>query len=350
VSQPNVATVTTRVSFENHLVGDLWLLGYLPLRLAALRADVYHGPAAFLPLFKLGYRTVVTIHDLVSFLFPDTVPRKYSLYMRLMTRAAVRSADRVIAVSRATQIDLERVLRVPPARTVVIHEAVAPEFAVATPPAAVDAVVRRYGLRRPYCLFVGNLEPRKNLGRLVEAFGRVRARGHHPGSPPQLVLTGTRAWLYGGIFRRVEAQGLAGDVIFTDYVPAEDLPALYAGAACFVFPSLYEGFGLPVLEAMAAGAPVIASRAGAIPEVAGDAALLVDPVRVEEIAEAIEAVLADRALRDRLVAAGRARARTFSWETVARQTLAVYESVHAGDLASVSPGGGGVVGAPPLVE
>jgi glycosyltransferase involved in cell wall biosynthesis len=148
----------------------------------------------------------------------------------------------------------------------------------------------------------------------------------------------------------VEAQGLAGDVIFTDYVPAEDLPALYAGAACFVFPSLYEGFGLPVLEAMAAGAPVIASRAGAIPEVAGDAALLVDPVRVEEIAEAIEAVLADRALRDRLVAAGRARARTFSWETVARQTLAVYESVHAGDLASVSPGGGGVVGAPPLVE
>ncbi|HSB61062.1 MAG TPA: glycosyltransferase family 1 protein [Vicinamibacteria bacterium] len=328
VRQDNVATLTTRVSFENHLVGDLWLLSYLPLRLAALRADVYHGPAVLLPLWKLGYRTVVTIHDLVSFLFPETVPRKYSLYMRLMTRAAVRSADRVIAVSRATQVDLERVLGVPPARTVVIHEAVAPEFAVPPPPGAVDAVVRRYALRRPYCLFVGNLEPRKNLGRLVEAFARVRARGHHPGRPPQLVLTGTRAWLYGGIFRTVEAQGLADDVVFTDYVPAEDLPALYAGAACFVFPSLYEGFGLPVLEAMAAGAPVVASRAGAIPEVAGDAALLVDPVRVEEIAEAIEAVLADRALRDRLVTAGRARARTFTWEAVARQTLAVYESVH----------------------
>ncbi|MBI3457612.1 MAG: glycosyltransferase family 4 protein [Candidatus Rokubacteria bacterium] len=331
VAQPNLGCWPTRVSFEDHVAGDLWLLGYLPVRLYRLRTDVYHGPAVFLPLVKLGYRTVVTIHDLVSFLFPTTVPRKYSVYMRLMTRLAVRSADRVIAVSGATKDDLTRVLRVPDERVVVIHEAVAPEFAASPDPAAVAALARRYGIRSPYCLFVGNLEPRKNLVRLIEAFARVRARGlaaaHAP--RPQLVLAGTRGWLYGDVFRAVEAHRMAADIVFTGYVPPADLPALYAGAACFVFPSLYEGFGLPVLEAMAVGTPVVASRVGAIPEVAGDAALLVDASRPAEIAEAVEAMLGDAALRAELIARGRARARLFTWEAVARQTLAVYEAVHA---------------------
>jgi glycosyltransferase involved in cell wall biosynthesis len=330
VAQPNVDYWPTRVSFEDHLRGDLWLLAYLPVRLRERRADVYHGPAVFLPLIKLGYRTVVTVHDLVSFLFPHTVPRKYSLYMRLMTRLAVRSADQIIAVSSATRDDLHRVLGVPHARVSVIHEAVAPEFAEPPAPDRVAAALRRYGIRGPYCLFVGNLEPRKNLTRLIEAFALVRARRRGtPGSCPQLVVAGTRAWLYGGIFRAVERHGVAEDIVFTGYVPPADLPALYAGAACFVFPSLYEGFGLPVLEAMAAGTPVVASRVGAIPEVAGGAALLVDAQSPAEIAEALEAVLDDRGLRADLAARGRARSREFSWEAVARQTLAVYETVHA---------------------
>jgi glycosyltransferase involved in cell wall biosynthesis len=325
----------TRVSFENHLAGDLWLLGYLPLRLRRLAVDVYHGPAVFLPLVKLGYRTVVTIHDLVSFLFPETVPRKYALYMRLMTRLAVRSADRIIAVSGATRDDLTRVLRVPEEKVVVIHEAVAPEFSAADP-AAVTSVIERYDIRPPYCLFVGNLEPRKNLSRLIEAFGLLRGRraAVSGGRPLQLVLVGTRGWLYSSIFGTVATQGAPSDIVFTGYVPASDLPALYAGAECFVFPSLYEGFGLPVLEAMAAGTPVVASRVGAIPEVAGDAALLVDARRPAELAAAIETVLTDATLRARLVTLGRARARVFTWEAVARQTLAVYERAHAG------PGGG----------
>jgi len=328
---PRFARWPTRVSFENHLAGDLWLLVYLPLRLRRLATDVYHGPAVFLPLVKLGYRTVVTIHDLVSFLFPRTVPRKYALYMRLMTRLAVRSADRIIAVSGATRDDLTRVLRVPDDKVAVIHEAVAPEFAIPQDAAAVEAVLGRYGIRRPYCLFVGNLEPRKNLSRLMEAFGLLRARdvrGPDGTAAPQLVLAGTRGWLYNGIFTDVAARGGAGDIVFTGYVPAADLPALYAASACFVFPSLYEGFGLPVLEAMAAGTPVVASQVGAIPEVAGDAALLVDARRPAELAEAMESVLTDRTLRARLVTRGRARASLFTWEAVARDTLAVYESAH----------------------
>jgi glycosyltransferase involved in cell wall biosynthesis len=338
----------TRVSFENHVAGDLWLLGYLPIRLRRLAVDVYHGPAVFLPLIKLGYRTVVTIHDLVSFLFPETVPRKYALYMRLMTRLAVRSADRIIAVSGATRDDLTRVLRVPEEKVVVIHEAVAPEFATGGDPAAVTGVIERYDIRPPYCLFVGNLEPRKNLSRLIEAFGLLRARGAavSGGRPLQLVLVGTRGWLYSGIFGTVATQGATPDIVFTGYVPAADLPALYAGAECFVFPSLYEGFGLPVLEAMAAGTPVVASRVGAIPEVAGDAALLVDARRPVELAEAIETVLTDATLRARLITRGRARARLFTWEAVARQTLAVYESAHAGTSGGDHRAPAGVSGRP----
>jgi glycosyltransferase involved in cell wall biosynthesis len=329
VSQANVRSWSTRVSFENHWAGDPWLLAYLPVRLAALRTDVYHGPAVFLPLIKLGYRTVVTIHDLVSFLFPETVPRKYSLYMRLMTRLAVRAADHIIAVSEATKADLHRILGVPEGRVTVIHEAAAPEFATPPPPAAVTGVLERYRIIPPYCLFVGNLEPRKNLARLIEAFALMATRAPAGGTAPQLVLAGTRAWLYSGILGAVAARGVTDRVVFTGYVPPADLPALYAGAACFVFPSVYEGFGLPVLEAMAAGAPVVASRVGAIPEVAGDAAVLVDASQPALLAEAIEAVLADRSLRARLVERGRTRARSFSWEATARRTLAVYEEVHA---------------------
>ena len=328
VSQANVVAAPTDVSFEDHLRGDLWLLGYLPFRLRALRTDVYHGPAVFLPHVKLGYGTVVTIHDLVSFLFPETVPKKYSLYMRLMTRLAARSADRIIAVSHATKTDLVQILGVPPAKIAVIHEAVGPEFACVPSREAVEAVVRRYGLRPPYCLFVGNLEPRKNLPSLIEAFAQARRRLAPAGFSPQLVLAGTRAWLHAGIFRAVETHGLGAAVVFTDYVPLADLPALYAGATCFVFPSLYEGFGLPVLEAMAAGAPVVAARAGSIPEVAGDAALLVDASVPGELTAAIEAVLTDRALRERLIIRGRARAATFEWNRVARETREVYDAVY----------------------
>jgi glycosyltransferase involved in cell wall biosynthesis len=330
VRRANLRPWPTRVSFEDHLRGDLWLLVYLPLRLRARRTDVYHGPAVFLPHVKLGYRTVVTIHDLVSFLFPETVPRKYSLYMRLMTRVAARSADRIIAVSEATKGDLQRTLRVPAGKIAVIHEAVGPEFGRPLRPETGAAVVRRYGLRPPYCLFVGNLEPRKNLPRLIEAFARFRRRtpGGGAHSRPQLALAGSRAWLHGGILRAVEAYGLADEVVFTGYVSPEDLPAVYAAASCFVFPSLYEGFGLPVLEAMAAGTPVVASRAGSIPEIAGDAAVLVDARDAGEMADAIGAVLTDGALRDRLIARGRQQAARFTWETAARQTLAVYDTVY----------------------
>jgi glycosyltransferase involved in cell wall biosynthesis len=327
VSQANVAAAPTDVSFEDHLRGDLWLLGYLPFRLRALRTDVYHGPAVFLPHVKLGYGTVVTIHDLVSFLFPETVPRKYSLYMRLMTRLAVRSADRIIAVSHATKTDLVQILRVPPAKIAVIHEAVGPEFSRLPSPEAIEGVVRRYGLQPPYCLFVGNLEPRKNLPGLIEAFAQVRRRLEGVGVSAQLVLAGTRAWLHAGIFRAVEAHGLAAAVVFTDYVPVGDLPALYAGATCFVFPSLYEGFGLPVLEAMASGTPVVATPRA----VAGLALGTGEEVLVADDAAGL-ATAAVALLRDPARARAQARAaralveRRYRWEESAAGVEAAWRA------------------------
>lgn len=325
IRQPNFSPWVTRISFENHLVGDLWQSSYLPFRLAALGADLYHGPAVFLPLLKLGYRTVVTIHDLVAFLFPETVPTKYGIYMRWMTRLSVRSADRIIADSEATREDLVRQLGVPPEKIRTIHAALGTGYEPVRDPARLEAVRRSYRLEGPYILFVGNLEPRKNLVRLIEAYALLRRRVR---LPHRLVLAGKRGWLYRPIFQAVERLGLQQEVIFTGYVAPEDLPAVYSMAEVFAFPSIYEGFGLPVLEAMACGVPVVAGASGSIPEVAGDAALLVPPYQVEAIAEALHRVLTEAVLRAELTARGLARSRAFSWERVAIQTREVYQQAH----------------------
>jgi len=317
----NFTPWTTRISFENHWVGDLWQNCYLPFKLRARQADLFHGPAVFLPLTKLGFRTVVTIHDLVAFRFPETVPVKYGLYMRLMIRLAVRSADRVIAASLQTRDDLVERLRVPAEKIAVIHEGLDQSFQPVRNPARLAEVRRRDGLRGPYILFVGNLEPRKNLVRLIEAFGRLKAR--HT-LPHQLIVAGKRGWLYRSIFEAVERLGLRDDVIFTGYVPAEDLPALYAMADLFAFPSLYEGFGLPVLEAMACGTPVLTARTGSLPEVAGEAAWYVDPLDVEALADGMARILTDPGTRADLVDRGLLQAKRFTWAKTAAATLDIY--------------------------
>jgi glycosyltransferase involved in cell wall biosynthesis len=312
---------TTRISFENHWVGDLWQNVYLPLHLRTRRVDLFHGPAVFLPLIKLGFRTVVTIHDLVAFRFPQTIPTKYALYMRLMIRLAVRSADRVITASMQTRNDLVERLRVPSDKIEVIHEALAASFTPVNDPARLAEVRRRYGLLEPYILFVGNLEPRKNLVRLIEAYARLKRRSAFP---HRLVLAGKRGWLYRPIFEAVERFGLGREVVFTGYVPPEDLPVLYALADVFAFPSLYEGFGLPVLEAMACGTPVITACTGSLPEVAGDAAWYVEPEDVDAHTEGMARVLRDDEIRKRLVARGHLQAKRFSWTRTAKATLDIY--------------------------
>jgi glycosyltransferase involved in cell wall biosynthesis len=186
-------------------------------------------------------------------------------------------------------------------------------------------VKRQLQIDGAYILYVGTLQPRKNLVRLIEAYGRLIARWSDEVGPPSLVLAGQSGWLSEGIFRAVDRLGLAGRVKFPGYVPDADLPALLSGASAFAFPSLYEGFGFPVLEAMACQVPVVCSNTSSLPEVAGDAALLVNPLDVEELANALHAVLIEPMLRARLIEAGEQQVTRFSWERAARETLTALE-------------------------
>jgi glycosyltransferase involved in cell wall biosynthesis len=302
----------------------LWSLWHAPRDLRRHPVEVFHGVTGFELPPRGPWALVTTVHDLVPLRLPALVPARHRWAVRCLLGSAVRRARRVIAVSETTRHEVLARYRLPPERVVVVPEAAAAHFTAVTPEAR-EAVRRRYRLERPYVLFVGYLEPKKNLPVLLEAVARLRRGGEW--GETELLVVGARGWgpdpaALARILR------LDGAVRFLGPAPDADLPALYSGALAFAFPSLWEGFGLPVLEAMAAGAPVLASNRGALPELAGDAALLVEP-RVAPLAEALGTLLGDPALRARLRAAGRARAAAFSWERTARETLAVYRAAAA---------------------
>ncbi|HLB61370.1 MAG TPA: glycosyltransferase family 1 protein, partial [Actinomycetota bacterium] len=235
---------------------------------------------------------------------------------RLGLAATARRADAILAPSRNTAEDLLSRTKAEPARIHVVPLATSLEIGTEDP----TETLGRLKVPRPYALFVGTLEPRKNLVRLVRAYRRVAATG----LPHSLVLAGPMGWQPQPLLRELALPG-PGEIVLTGALSRTDLDALYRGAGVFVYPSLYEGFGLPVLEAMARAVPTVTSNASSLPEVTGDAALGVDPRSVREIAHAIETVLSDGNLADRLGAKGRARAERFSWDETARQTLNVYE-------------------------
>jgi glycosyltransferase involved in cell wall biosynthesis len=303
----------------------LWTLWAAPRALAREGLDVYHGVTGFELPRVAGVKLVTTVHDLIPLRFPALVPRRHRWAFRGLLPGALRRAHRVIAVSETTRQELLARYRVAPDKIRVIHEAPAPGFHPMS--AAVREAVRiRHRLRRPFVLFVGLLEPKKNPGALLGAAARLRAAGAW--GETDLVIVGAPGWGPGSWAAEARRLGLDGLTRFLGPVPDDELAALYGEAHAFVFPSLWEGFGLPVLEAMACGAPVVASRRGAIPEVAGEAALLVEPEALA-VAEALGQVLGDAGLRERLRAAGLARAASFSWERTAAATLAVYRGAAA---------------------
>ncbi len=283
--------------------------------------DLFHATEHLLPRFS-AIRTVFTLHDLIFLFHPETHKPMNRWFLTLMMPRFLRAADAVIAVSECTKRDAVRAYGIPEEKITVIYEGVSPRFRPADP-AAIAAVRQKYGLPEHFILYVGTIEPRKNLTALLEAFANLQSAIGNL----HLVFVGKKGWLYEGFFRRLRELGLEERVHFTGYVPDEDLPVLYSAADLFVFPSLYEGFGLPVLEAMACGVPVVCSNTSSLPEVAGDAALLVDPTDVRALAAAMERALTDQALRATLRARGLERARRFTWEEAARRTLEVYRQV-----------------------
>lgn len=301
-------------------------------RLAARsrQLDLLHGLAFAAPA-AAGCPTVITVHDLSFMRFPNAFRPFNRIYLSLFTRLSARRAVRVIAVSESTRQDVIRFCGAPADRVIVVPNGVEAAFCPAAP-AEAARFRARHGLPDRFILFLGTLEPRKNLARLLDAYAQWRRAARQP---VKLVLAGGKGWYYDTIFARVAELGLVDEVIFPGYVPAEELPWWYRAAELFVYPSLFEGFGLPVLEAMACGTPVITARASSLPEVAGDAAVLVDPEQPGELAAAIGQLLDDSTARAALRLAGLARAARFSWAHTAAATIAVY----ADALAESSRGG-----------
>jgi glycosyltransferase involved in cell wall biosynthesis len=314
----------TIFSHESHPLGDFWEHFILPLRLLKKKIDIFHGPASLIPFRKDHFKTVVTIHDLVAFLFPETIPLKYGAYMRYLLRHAVKKADKIISVSYHTQEDLIKILKVPKEKIAVIHEAPSPIFRPLEPEEVRSVLASRYGLRKKYIYHLGNIEPRKNLIKLLEAFTIV---GREMGTEYQLVVSGQKGWLIRSLTRFLKTYPMRDQLFFTGYIPHEDLPYFMNGAELFVFPSLYEGFGLPVLEAMRCGTPVISSNQSSIPEIMGSAGVLVDPTNVPMLADKIIELLRNQEEREHLSRLGQAQAACFSWTEVAQKTLQVYRSV-----------------------
>ena len=300
----------------------------IPLTLSAeLRrrpVDLLHVQYTAPPLAPCP--VVATVHDLSFEHIPETFKLRSRVQLRLTVRATARRAAHVIAPSEFTRRDLVETYGLDPARVTATPLAASPRFRPVEDPAELARVRRRYGIGGAYVLAVGSIQPRKNLARLVRAYSALRgARGRS--NLPQLVLVGKKGWLYGETLRAVEEAGAGGSVLMTGYVSEGDLPALYSGALCFAYPSYFEGFGLPPLEAMSCGAPVLTGNLTSLPEVVGDAGLTVDPFDTGALTEALARLIDDDALRADLRRRGLRRARGFDWRDTARMTLQIYRRV-----------------------
>jgi glycosyltransferase involved in cell wall biosynthesis len=303
-------------------VRSVWMQLFLPRILRRLRPDLVHYTNYLAPV-AAGVPYVVSIHDMSLSLLPSCHTLKKRLLTSSLVPIVARGARLILVPSESTRRDVVRLLRVDPGRVRVIPYAAAPLFRPSEE--SPERLAAAYGIRPPYFLYVGTLEPRKNLVRTLRAFGEVAPR-----LPDyRFVVVGQRGWKFADVLAEAGRPDLQGRVVLPGYVPEEDLPVLYTHAQAFVYPSLYEGFGLPVVEAMACGTPVLTSNTSSLVEIGGGgAALLVDPHDQRAIAEGLLALATDRALHQRLSAEGRRRATSYSWERTGRETVAAYQEAY----------------------
>jgi glycosyltransferase involved in cell wall biosynthesis len=299
---------------------------YLAYELRRRPVDVLHVQFTAPPFCPAP--VVATIHDLAFEHLPETFTRRGSLQLKLTVRRTAHRAARIATVSEYSRQDLLRTYRLPPEKVAVTYNGIESHFTT-KPSSANEAeeVSRRFGIERGFLLAVGSLQPRKNLVRLIRAYAGLRAG--HADFTHQLVIVGRKLWLTDEIFAEVKRQQWAKDLILTDYVADEDLPRLYRAATAFVYPSLFEGFGLPPVEAMACGTPVVTSNTSSLPEVTGEAALLIDPHSEEDLTRALLSIVRDDALRAKLRAAGIEQAKKFTWREAAEKTLRLYRESYA---------------------
>ncbi|MFC2034336.1 glycosyltransferase family 4 protein [Chloroflexota bacterium] len=312
-----------KLPFSNKTARKLWHQFGLPFPLEFLTTqfDVFHSPDFLLPPLRKA-QGIVTIHDLAHILYPQyTDPRIVKYFTKAVNRSLER-AKKVVAVSESTKKDIVKLLGVDADKIDVVYNAVDEMFVPIKDKKQLSVVKDKYKIDHPFILSIGSIQPRKNLQRLIEAYGIIHQDKeiNH-----QLLLIGGAQWLAGDLKKKIEKLGLQDDVRFLGFVPDEDLPHLITLADVFSFPSLYEGFGIPPLEALACGTPVVSSNAPAMPEVLGDAAILVDPMNINALAEALKRSLLDKELRSKLVKKGLKRSKIFTWENAAKKQLEVYQ-------------------------
>jgi glycosyltransferase involved in cell wall biosynthesis len=298
----------------------LWEQLALPGLLRRLGVDVFHSTVNVLPE-RLPCPSVVTIHDLAFLVYPQYFRPGRRLYQRMFTARSARAATRVIAVSESTKRDIVERLGVSPEKVRVVYPAIDERFRPVADLARLSAFRREHDLPERFLLYLGTLEPRKNLLALLEAYATLRARDD---TAPPLVLAGARGWYYQDLFARVRTLGLERAITFAGYVRDEDQPLWYASAELFIYPSLFEGFGLPVAEALACGAPVVTTNVSSLPEAAGDVAMLADPHQPEALARAMQQVLSSDETRRQMAARGPVWASRFTIDRMAAGCQAVY--------------------------
>lgn len=294
---------------------------YLTYELRQRPVDVLHVQYTAPPFCQVP--VVATIHDLAFEHLPETFTRRGSFQLKLTVRRTAQRAARIATVSEYSRQDLLRTYKLSPEKVVVTYNGVESHFTSQPLLNETEQLRQSFGISRNYLLAVGSLQPRKNLIRLIRAYAKLRSENEN--FRPQLVIVGRKLWLADDIFAEIRRQRWADDVILTGYVSDEDLPKLYRQATAFVYPSLFEGFGLPPVEAMACGTPVITSNVSSLPEVTGNAALLIDPLDQRSIELALLQITADSSLRERLKERGIEQAKRFTWRAAAERTLQLYQ-------------------------
>jgi len=290
-----------------------------PLELRRQNLDVFHAQYIIPPFCKC--KTATTIADIAYEHFPESFSRFGNLWSRVLIRRSAKRADHIITVSEYSKNDVAKTYHIDPRKITVTYEGAGDSYFPRDKGHCQAQIAAQYGVTTPFLLYVGRLQERKNLGRLVSAYARLRKEG----LDEKLVLVGKKDLMFGNIHAQVEALGVTTSVVFAGYVPPQDLPVFYNAAEAFVYPSIFEGFGLPVIEAMACGVPVLTSYGSSLEEVAGGAAVLVDPLSEEAIAKGIGKLVGDSGLRASLTQAGLMRSATFSFKKTAERTIRVYE-------------------------
>lgn len=301
-----------RICFENLC---------LPFLLHINEYDLYHSPNYVLPYF-IQTHSVLTIHDLITLDYPEFCQTESVLYFKMLFSRSIKKATKIIAVSKKVKEDILRHFNIPQEKIEVIYHGVKSHFKKVLDKELLIKIKIKYLLPDKYILFVGNIEPKKNLEKLIKAYDILKKNSD---IKHKLVITGKNGWKYKSVYKIISELKIENEIIFTDYVPEDDLPAIYSMSDLFAFPSLYEGFGIPPLEAMACEVPVIVSNKGALPEITGGKCMRVDPYSISDICNGIYKLLTENQLRNTSILEGKEWVKHFSWEKTAKETLKVYE-------------------------